>query len=317
MEANRKVYAIGETVLDIIFRDGSSAEACPGGSMLNSAVSLGRCGIPVEFISDFGNDQAGKLIGDFLYGNKVSSSFSHRFDDGKTAIALAFLDPEKNASYSFYKDFPVHRLTQELPVPAEGDIVLFGSFFAVSDETHEKVLNFVRSAKQHHALIIYDPNFRRPHLPDLEKMRPRILQNIACADIVRASDEDMNLIFSVTNCDESYATVKANGCQFLIYTRNKEGISIRSEHIRLEIKGEPLEAVSTIGAGDAFNAGLIFSIYSLELNKKMLKNIEAGQLEKIAETARRFASDVCMSMDNYISTDLVRNLLEEWRKYQN
>lgn len=37
----RQIYAIGETLYDIIFKDGQPQAGKPGGAMLNSTVSLG------------------------------------------------------------------------------------------------------------------------------------------------------------------------------------------------------------------------------------------------------------------------------------
>ena len=47
----RKVIGIGETVLDIIFRDGQPIGAVPGGSVFNGVISLGRAGVPATFSS--------------------------------------------------------------------------------------------------------------------------------------------------------------------------------------------------------------------------------------------------------------------------
>ena len=46
----RKVIGIGETILDIIFRNGQPTAAVPGGSVFNGVVSLARAGVPVSFI---------------------------------------------------------------------------------------------------------------------------------------------------------------------------------------------------------------------------------------------------------------------------
>ena len=62
----RKVIGIGETVLDIIFKDNKPVEAVPGGSTFNAITSLGRCGVNTSFISEAGNDHVGKYIIDFL-----------------------------------------------------------------------------------------------------------------------------------------------------------------------------------------------------------------------------------------------------------
>ena len=75
-EMDPTVYCIGETVLDIIFSEGRPESAVPGGSMLNSAVSLARSGLKVELISEYGNDPPGDIIADFLQKNNVEHVLS-------------------------------------------------------------------------------------------------------------------------------------------------------------------------------------------------------------------------------------------------
>ena len=48
----RKVIGIGETILDIIFRDDQPIGAVPGGSVFNGLISLGRVGVNAAFISE-------------------------------------------------------------------------------------------------------------------------------------------------------------------------------------------------------------------------------------------------------------------------
>jgi len=56
----RKVIGIGETILDIIFRDDQPIGAVPGGSVFNGLISLGRVGVSTLFISETGNDPGGE-----------------------------------------------------------------------------------------------------------------------------------------------------------------------------------------------------------------------------------------------------------------
>ena len=74
----RKIYGIGETVLDIIFKNGQPQAAKAGGSVLNSVISMGRIGLPVSFISEYGRDDVGNLIDTFLKDNGVNTSAVHR-----------------------------------------------------------------------------------------------------------------------------------------------------------------------------------------------------------------------------------------------
>ena len=102
----RKVFGIGETILDIIFRNDQPQKAVPGGSVFNGLISLGRLNVPVSFISELGNDRVGDMIRDFMKDNHITTEFVDRFPDGKSPISLAFLDDDKNANYIFYKDYP-------------------------------------------------------------------------------------------------------------------------------------------------------------------------------------------------------------------
>ena len=97
----RKVIGIGETVLDIIFKDGQPTAAVPGGSTFNAVTSLGRSGINATFISEAGNDRVGKEIVRFLRGNGVDAENINVFPDSKSAISLAFLDENNDAEYLF------------------------------------------------------------------------------------------------------------------------------------------------------------------------------------------------------------------------
>ena len=134
----RKIYAIGESLLDIIFNKGEPQTTKAGGSMLNSVVSLGRIGLPVSFISEYGLDEVGNLIDEFLKENGVDTSFVNRYQDGNTAIALAFLDEKNDAHYSFYKNYPEKRLKLIFPEINNDDIVLFGSYYSISEEIRKK-----------------------------------------------------------------------------------------------------------------------------------------------------------------------------------
>ena len=94
----RKVFGIGETILDIIFRNDQPQKAVPGGSVFNGLISVGRLNVPVSFISELGNDRVGDMIRDFMEDNHITTEFVDRFPDGKRPISLAFLDDDKNAN---------------------------------------------------------------------------------------------------------------------------------------------------------------------------------------------------------------------------
>ncbi len=300
----RKIYTIGETVYDIVFKSGKPVTAIPGGAMLNSSVSLGRLGLPVSYITELGNDEVGNMIFDFLNNNGVETSFVYRFEDGKTALSLAFLDEDEKASYSFYKQYPEKRLASGIPGQGEDDIVLFGSFFSLSDEVRVPLLSFIRKATGNSSIVIYDPNYRKPHGSELPHLKDYLKENISFADIVRGSDEDFRFICGAKNADEAFDFVRNSGCSILIFTTGDKNVEFRSEKLSFSVPVPEINIVSTIGAGDNFNAGIISGLFNSRIGIQNLNEVGLDLWRSIIEIGISFGSNVCGSYQNYISTEL-------------
>jgi fructokinase len=303
----RKIYAIGETVLDILFKDDKPLAATAGGAMLNTAVSLGRLNVPVEFISEYGTDRVGAAIDSFIRQNNVSSRYVYRYKQGKSAIAMAFLDEDNNAEYEFYKHYPDKRLQIEIPEITEQDIVLFGSFFSITKDVRNHLIKFINQAKQNNAIIIYDPNFRRSHLPDLPNVRSYIIENMMLADIIRGSDEDFNCIFDVDTAKAAFQMIH-HYCNTSIYTASKKGVYLYSVNIEKQYKVPQIQPKSTIAAGDNFNAGLIYGILKHNLLSGDIAKISEQVWDDIIQYAIDFSQNVCMQLENYISNDFAEKI---------
>lgn len=272
---------------------------------MNTAVSLGRSGVKVEFISEIAYDPVGEQIISFLHENNVGTRFLSRYANGKTTIALAFLNEKADATYSFYSDLPDERLSGRLPVAGPNDLILFGSFFSLAEGIHGKLTAFLTEARKNKALILYDPNFRKPHLDHLPGVMPGIRENFSFAGIVRGSDEDFLHIFASRNAGEAYSGMKTRDDQVLVYTRSKEPVNVISEGINISVPVPGIDPVSTIGAGDSFNAGMIRELLSMGAGSSMIPQLSTDDWKRIVESGIRFSQNVCMSLDNYISKDFL------------
>jgi fructokinase len=296
----RKVYCIGETVYDIIFKNRVPKASKAGGSMLNSTVSMGKINLPVHFLSEYGTDEIGKDIDSFLKSNNVNTDFVYRYNEGKTSIAIAFLNENNDASYTFYKELPLKRMDIEFPKITSEDIVLFGSFYSVNHEIRKQLKNFIQQAKEAGALIIYDPNFRKAHLFELNKLMPFIIENMQMASIVRGSDEDFKMIFNDDTLEKAYEHV-SDYCEYMVYSMNCNGVKLVGPNILVHQKSLEINPLSTIGAGDNLNAGLIYGFFKENIDSRNLNNCSSETWERIISHGIRFATDVCLSYDNYIS----------------
>lgn len=301
----RKVYCIGETVYDIIFRNGKAVESCPGGPVLNTAVSLGRLGEKVYVVGDQADDAIGNIIADFLSDNNVSTKYLTLYNDAKSRVALAFLYDTREPAYSFYKIRVNGEIKITFPEVKSDDIVLFGSFTSIKKDVREDLMKCLRQAREAGAVIIYDPNFRPSHLKDRERALPLIKENLAIADIVKGSNEDFQLIYNSNSALDTNDIVKEAGCRNFIYTANKYGVNLFTDSFHKIFDVPRITPVSTVGAGDSFNAGLIYGLLKQNVYSADLKDLPLETWRKIIFCAISFATHVCQSYDNFINEEFI------------
>lgn len=306
----RKVIGIGETMLDIIFKNGKPIEAVPGGSTFNGIVSLGRAGVKTVFVSETGNDRVGEYVRDFLRDNNVDTSAINVFQETKSPVSLAFLDKDNNADYIFYRDQKHDHMDFAYPDIQKDDIVVLGSFYAVNPALRPQVSGLLEYARQRGAIIYYDVNFRKAHQADVMKITPNLIDNLEYADIVRGSKEDFEVLYKKDSAERVYRAETSFYCKRFIYTDGPNPVSVFSNNgFHKEYAMPKTETVSTIGAGDNFNAGFIYGMIKYGVTRD---DVEQGLSEevwdKLIATATAFSADCCKDIFNYISKEFGQQL---------
>ena len=294
-------YTLGESLLDIIFTNLNDVAAKPGGSMLNTAISLGRMNLPVTHISEMGSNMVADMMLDFLNKNGVNTDYITQYEGENTSVALAFLDQKKKPTYQFVNAYPGVRKLKLPPVFHGGDIILFGSLYSISTPIRNDILTCIQKAKNAGSLVLYDPNIRHKHHLEEKQVVGAMLENLRLAHIIKASDEDCANLFG-NNSPEIYLETlsQINAHALIILTMGADGAMARFKNIEVKMDAIQVEVVSTIGAGDAFNAGLISAFQTLEINPGNLQDINLHQLKTILEEGIQTAATVCCSIENYI-----------------
>ena len=309
----RKVIGIGETVLDIIFKNDQPIGAVPGGSVFNGIISLGRAGVETTFISEAGNDRVGHKIIGFLRQNGVNADNVNIHPNSKSPISLAFLDEDGSADYIFYKDHPHDRLDFAYPDVGRDDVVMFGSFYAVNPAIRPQVMGFIEYARSRGAILYYDVNFRSSHRNDVIKITPNLLENLEYADIVRGSTEDFDVLFRKTDPDQIYRSEVAFYCRRFICTAGGGSVALRTgDGLAKDYPALQTDIVSTIGAGDNFNAGLVYGLLRYGITRDALEaGLSESQWNSVMRCAQLFAANCCRSISNSIDTGFGRRMREE------
>lgn len=304
----RKVIGIGETILDILFKDNQAATSVPGGSTFNSMVSLGRVGVPSCFLSEIGDDKVGGIVRAFLVDNGVDDRYLTEYTDCKSPVSLAFLDEHNNATYSFYKEPFARRDDWECPTIGPDDIVLFGSYYALNPDMRYKVTALLDKARSAGAIIYYDVNFRRNHAGEAIKLMGTVIENLEYADIVRGSDEDFEVLYRLTEGAKVFKEKIDFYCPRLIYSRGAQGVELYSRTFTKCYPIEPVDPVSTIGAGDNLNAGILYGLIKYRIRRDDLDHLSERDWDDIIRCGLAFSADTCCHADNYISREFAAQI---------
>lgn len=303
----RKVIGIGETILDILFRDGQPQAAVPGGSVYNAVISLGRMGQNVTFISETGNDRVGEMILANMRENGVDTANVNVFPEGKSPVSLAFLNERNDAEYIFYKDYPRQRLEVNMPEISSDDIIMIGSYFAITPVLRDKVKELLDRAHDAGAIIYYDVNFRSTHANEAIKLMPTIIENFEYADILRGSTEDFQNMFRQPDVDKVYSNHVGFYCPNFICTDADGDVRLRTKHVCKDYPVTPLKAVSTIGAGDNFNAGVVYGLLKYRVRRADLAELTEADWDAIIRCGMDFSADVCKSVSNSVSKEFAES----------
>jgi len=299
------IYAIGETVMDILFKNDKPIDAVPGGSAFNSAISIGRAGVSCSFIGYTGNDHVGELTVQFLQENGINTRWFEQREGVRSCISLAFLDNAGDAHYVFYKDAPQLTKVEDIKIPEfkKNDALLLGSYYAISNGTRAQIKAVLEHASKAGATIYYDLNFRSSHKDELEMLMPAIRENFAKATVVRGSADDFEIMWGMRDARKIYREHIAEHCPIFICTAGAGKITVCTPQGDWDFDVPDVDnVVSTVGAGDNFNAGFLCEMDRRKTCGLLSDCWNKEMLTPLIDTGARFAAAVCRTTDNYIPT---------------
>ena len=285
------VLVVGETLVDIVQRGGVTTGEHPGGSPANVALGLGRLGRQVSLLSRLGDDERGERVRTHLAASGVRLA-AGTLAAGPTSTATARLDERGVASYEFELDWQLPDAV-ELP-PARA--LHTGSIAAFLAPGGEAVLELVHRARGS-LTVSYDPNARPVLMGDAGSARERVERFVAAADVVKVSDEDLAWLAPGTDPAEVAQDWLGLGPALVVVTRGGEGATGICAAGRVDVSAPQIAVVDTVGAGDAFMAGLLDALAGADLlggdRPGALRGIPRDALAAAVRRATRVAAITC------------------------
>lgn len=256
----------GDVLFDLFAQSTSSVGSIQlagpvGGSPMNVANGLARLGNRSAFLCKNSDDLFGQRIRSFLEENRIITDWVVPTSLNST-LAIVQKEASGAANYAFYinQTADISLTSDELPtqLPDELVAVHVGSYCTAVDPVASSLLTLVQR-EQSARFISYDPNVRPTVEPDLDLWRSRFRSFAACADLVKASDEDIESLYgSSTDIDAFASEVLGMGAKLVCVTQGQGGgVAFSADGREAHLPGLTVDVVDTVGAGDTFQAATL------------------------------------------------------------
>lgn len=246
------LLVVGELLIDIVTTaDGDTSEHV-GGSPANVAIGLARLEHPVVLATAIGDDERGRTCAEHVRAAGVRVDPAS-VTDTPTSTAAAALDEQGAASYTF----DLHWDLPTVSLPADTVHVHTGSIATTLDPGQRQVTDVLTRARPV-ATISYDPNMRPSIMGDHDQVRPRVEELVALSDVVKCSDEDLEVLYPDDDLEGILDRWADLGAPLTVITRGGDGVLWRCPDGQLgRAAAADATVADTVGAGDSFMAGLV------------------------------------------------------------
>lgn len=289
------ILCCGEALIDMLPRTTTLGEDAyapyAGGAIFNTAIALGRLGVPTGFFTGLSDDMMGDILRKTLAESGVDYSYCATLSRPTTVAFVKLVNG--HATYAFYDEGTAGRMITEAELPDLGDnceALHFGAISLIPEpcgSTYEALLK-----REHDKRVIsLDPNIRPGFIKDKDAHMARIRRMAGMADIVKFSDEDLAW-FGLEGDEDALARHWLHhGAKLVVVTRGAEGAVGYTAAHKVTVPSERVTVVDTVGAGDTFDAGVLASLKMQNLlTKQQVSALSQDQIAKVLALGAKAAA---------------------------
>jgi fructokinase len=285
------ILVAGEALLDLVVSDGAILPS-PGGGPYNTARALGRLGASVGFLGRLSQDHFGSMLIEVLAESAVSLDYTSRGPE-PSALAIAHRSAEGEADYSFYLAGTTFGYAS-FPTPGPEVRALCIGSLALALEPSASALEAFVERERENRIVAIDPNVRVAAMTDHGAFRARFDRCCRVAHIVKLSASDAAWLSPGMGREEVIARLLDLGAELVVLTLGAEGVVARTRRAHARVGAPDVQVVDTIGAGDAFGAGLLVALEERgALDLERLAVLPDADLQYVLRFASAVAALTC------------------------
>jgi len=294
------VLVIGEALVDVVHGINGEIKNIPGGSPANTAVALARLGTKTYMKARTSTDQFGTEIRNYLTSQNINLDYSLVVKN-PSSVVNALIQKDGSAKYEANlrgaADYGWTYEELDQVIDPDIQIVQLGSLTSYIEPGATNVEKWFSKLRQSNKyLLTFDPNIRHPLDGENEvDVRSRAKKLASLSHVVKASDEDLNWIFSNNNPQDSAINIIESGASLVVVTLGKKGAFAVNKKLEIvEVTANEIAVIDTIGAGDTFAAALITQLLENSLiNKNALENLSSDDLTEILTNCSAASAITC------------------------
>lgn len=284
----------GEALVDLV-DDHGLLSPVPGGGPFNTAIALGRLGIPVAYLGTLSRDDYGSLLGGLLSDAGVGMSLV-RWSDAPTPLAVVRRQDDVENAYTFYltgtslTDLP----PEAVPALPEHAWAIHVGTLALAIDPPAAAYEALLDREAGRRTIVLDPNVRPAVFGDQISYRDRFERLARLADVVKLSAHDAAWIYPELERGEVLECVLGLGARLVAITMGDLGAVAASREGQARVPAAPITVVDTVGAGDIFGAALLAALVERDaLKPGATRSLDDSLLEEAVEYAVTAAAITC------------------------
>lgn len=293
-----RVLCFGELLVDMVSPTpdadlGAATQflKAPGGAPANVAVGVHRLGIESAFVGAVGDDPFGHFLREVVGREGVDVS-GVKLSENRTTIAFVATKSDGSKDISFYRnpgadaDFSI----RDLRSLRRTSIFHCGSVSLSLEPCRSAQFEAARRVKAEGGMVSFDPNWRPSLWNDFGLAHKQIWKMMELSDFVKVADEEWEFVTGTTDFEEGARKIRAVGPRLVLQTRGKDGAAFDFEGGRGEVQGLKVAAIDTLGAGDAFVAGVLAEIARAGSLEAVLNEEELTQILQFANACGALAT---------------------------
>ena len=266
----------------------------PGGAPANVAVGLARLGRTSAFVGQVGDDPFGHWLRDTLARENVDVSHLLHSQVARTTMAFIAARRDGQKDICFYRNPGADALLSSADLRPQllEDVRIFhcGSVSLSQSPCREAQMRVAQMCVERGVLVSFDPNWRPSLWDDADEARELIWQMIPLSDVVKIAAEEWEFITGTNGLEDGATKIRAAGPRLVIVTRGAQGAYFNCAAASGEVPGVAADALDSLGAGDAFVAGMLAKILERDALADLLNEADLRRVVQFANACGAFAT---------------------------